>query len=380
MLPIRIHPESTEPHGLTRGETYAMDDHNGAEYVLKGWGSIAGPHMPAGEWCFSLLVNGWLLLVRLGGFGDLICLRPLLERLWLDRKYEGITRLVVCCHPAHAAALDGLEGVEVIDYPPTQGTVDIYGWVLPLEGVVENSPHDSVAAFASVAWARDVPVPHWTPTYQVPAAALAAAKARFPITPGRRRIGLALHSSAHCRNWPLERVAELIHGLGAGVEVFLFGKPGPWPEIELGPEVTHVHMLPRLDFAIPTTPPLHHSTSGLTLRESLAVLATMDAFVGPDSGLVHAAGAMQIPTVALFGPFEARQRVARYPSVRVIQGRAPCAPCHHHPRTPEQRWPAGKPCQTMQHCVAMAGITGAQVLEALKDLETGRQGAEETKA
>ena len=124
-------------------------------------------------------------------------------------------------------------------------------------------------------------------------------------------------------------------------------------EIDLGPDVTHIHVLPQLN---------------CPLRESLALLATMDVFVGPASGLVHAAGALRVPTVALFGPFEAGQRVTRYPPVRSIQGRAPCAPCHHHPRTLEQRWPAGKPCQQMQHCVALAGITGQQVLERVREI------------
>lgn len=359
MLTLLIPPDSAEPHGLARGERYVLDDLAAGDYLLKGWGRISGPNalLPAGEWTQVGAPNRNRVILRSGGFGDLICLRPILEALWRTREEECLSHLAVCCHPAHAPALDGLDFLEVIPYPPKVADLQPFHWRLSLENVIEDSTdgrQDTVALLSRTIWpgVKDFTGPEWVPSLTIPPGELAEAWQAFPAT-GRRRLGLALHSSAHCRNWPLERVAELIHGLGTDIEVFLFGKPGPWPEIDLGPDVTHIHVLPRLN---------------CTLRESLALLATMDVFVGPDSGLVHAAGALRVPTVALFGPFEAGQRVTRYPTVRSIQGRAPCAPCHHHPRTLEQRWPAGKPCQQMQHCVALAGITGAQVLKRVREI------------
>lgn len=363
MLTLLIPPDSIEPHGLTRGACYVFEDHHAAEYLLYGWGRLVEEcaHQPAGHWHTFYRENRNSVIIRSGGFGDIICLRPLLEYLWRIRDTENIDRLAVCCHPAHAAALDGLEGIEYLPYPPSVTDLKPFYWRLSLEGVIEtNNEQDIVAAFGRKALPnQSTEGPEWAPTYTVPPSAVDAAWQRFPrVLP--QRVGIALHSSAHCRNWPLERLAEIIHGLGTGCEVFLFGNPGPWPEIDVGADVPHLHMLPRL--AGPA------NAQGLTLRESLALLATLDVFIGPDSGLVHAAGAMSIPTVALFGPFEARQRVARYASVRVLQGRAPCSPCYHHPRTPSQTWPAGKPCQQMHHCVAMAGITGEQVLAEVRRL------------
>lgn len=361
MLTLLIPPDSEEPHGLRRGVRYVFDDHNAAEYIRYGWGRLVDEdaHLPAGQWQAAGPANHDHVLLRSGGFGDLIALRPLL--LDMRRKSAGgskldrVDRLAVCCHPAHAAALDGLEGVEVLDYPPTVEDLAPFHWRLSLEGAIEDHPElDSVAALARAAWPHEsAEGGEWCPTYRVRSPRVLAAWLRFPATE-KKRLGIALHSSAHCRNWPIERLAEFIQGLGSeSTEVFLFGKPGPWPELEVAAEVKHIHVLPRL---------------GIDMRESLALLATLDALVAPDSGLVHAAGAMGVPTVALFGPFEPAQRVARYASVRALQGRAPCSPCLHHPRTPEQRWPAGKPCQTMQHCVAMAGITGEQVLQAVREI------------
>jgi heptosyltransferase-2 len=70
-------------------------------------------------------------------------------------------------------------------------------------------------------------------------------------------------------------------------------------------------------------------TAGNPVGEALAVLSLCALAVGGDTGLVHAARALGIPTVAVFGPtptdvhlFGARQRV--------VSLRLPCSPCSVH--------------------------------------------------
>ncbi|TSA38380.1 MAG: lipopolysaccharide heptosyltransferase family protein [Porphyromonadaceae bacterium] len=54
-------------------------------------------------------------------------------------------------------------------------------------------------------------------------------------------------------------------------------------------------------------------------HDTTAALSLVDAFVSVDTGIVHAAGAMGIPGVALFGPFPPQTHVADYSSIMAIR-------------------------------------------------------------
>jgi len=66
-------------------------------------------------------------------------------------------------------------------------------------------------------------------------------------------------------------------------------------------------------------------------HDTIAALSLVDAFISVDTGIVHAAGAMGIPGVALFGPFPPETHVADYASVIGIraqyEGKACKGPC-----------------------------------------------------
>jgi ADP-heptose:LPS heptosyltransferase len=66
-------------------------------------------------------------------------------------------------------------------------------------------------------------------------------------------------------------------------------------------------------------------------HDTIAALSLMDAFVSVDTGIVHAAGALGVPGVALFGPFPPATHVSDYPSVTGLRaeykGKACSGPC-----------------------------------------------------
>ncbi len=64
---------------------------------------------------------------------------------------------------------------------------------------------------------------------------------------------------------------------------------------------------------------------GLPLRESFAVLRACDVFVGLDSGLSHAAAALRVPAIVLFGPSGPRF-VGHQNQVHLYAGMT-CSPC-----------------------------------------------------
>jgi ADP-heptose:LPS heptosyltransferase len=65
----------------------------------------------------------------------------------------------------------------------------------------------------------------------------------------------------------------------------------------------------------------------LPLSLVAAILGRCQAYVGNDSGVSHLAAAVGVPTVAIFGPTDPDVWGPRGPSVRVVRGSAPCAPC-----------------------------------------------------
>jgi ADP-heptose:LPS heptosyltransferase len=66
-------------------------------------------------------------------------------------------------------------------------------------------------------------------------------------------------------------------------------------------------------------------------HDTTAALSLVDALISVDTGIVHAAGAMGIPGVALFGPFPPETHVSDYPSIIAIRapyrGKSCQGPC-----------------------------------------------------
>lgn len=125
--------------------------------------------------------------------------------------------------------------------------------------------------------------------------ALAAhALADAGLTPGQA-IALNLGGALPGKRWPPDRWAELAHELNArGLPVVFVGGPadvitGELVRERLGADV-------RCAFLVGKLP----------LRISIALLQLCRAHITPDSGLLHAGLALDVPTVALFGPDDPR--------------------------------------------------------------------------
>lgn len=118
-----------------------------------------------------------------------------------------------------------------------------------------------------------------------------AEAARGLIPDGAPVLAIAPVAAAAEKTWPAERFAELVHllrkGPCAGWRVALFGGPGDEERAR------------ELASAVPEGLRIFAQPDLLTVAAALARCA---AFVGNDSGLSHLAAAMNIPSLALFGP------------------------------------------------------------------------------
>lgn len=278
------------------------------------------------------------LITRPGGIGDLLQLTPLIREL----HSRGIAVSVSTHVRYHEALLH--QPCTLLPYPLEESVVrsfDAHGW---MENSVENADgrQHLVDTFADRA---GITVADKQASYIVTDEERDWARERFPRT-HKPRVAVQSRASSDCRNYP----DELFHVvcsmlIGGGCEVVLVGAPG---SMKAHPAY----------ICLPA--------QGLSFRQSMAVVADCDVCIGPDSSLVHAAGAMNLNCVALFGPFAWESRTKYAPKTWAISGKAPCAPCFHHART--DPWVAGKPCSTAKKCVALANIDPAEIVRRVKGM------------
>jgi heptosyltransferase-2 len=119
------------------------------------------------------------------------------------------------------------------------------------------------------------------------------------------------------KRWPAERYVELsrrfINEFGA--HVLIFGGPG---EADLGRE---------MEASIGAG--CSNLCNRTSLREAMALIGCCQAFVTNDSGLMHVAAALNVPTVAVIGPTDATATGPINPFSILVQNTGSCqrAPC-----------------------------------------------------
>jgi lipopolysaccharide heptosyltransferase II len=142
------------------------------------------------------------------------------------------------------------------------------------------------------------------------------------------------------KRWSLRRLAEVGRELAASGRFFPVVSWGPGEEPDAA---TVVRLMgARAALAPPTT-----------IRQLAALFERSRLYVGTDSGPMHLASALGVPTVALFGPSDpARFAPYRSPS-RVVRHALPCSPC-------------GVPTCRFKTVECMSAIDVPEVLEAVR--------------
>jgi len=124
-----------------------------------------------------------------------------------------------------------------------------------------------------------------------------------------------VHPGAHeeSQRWAPERFAETIARLTerAGAACLVAAGPG---EEELACRIAEL-----------TPDALALGT--LSVRELMAVIAACDLFVGNNSGPLHVAAALGVPTVSVMGPTDPRRFAPRGAANSVLRLDLPCSPC-----------------------------------------------------
>jgi ADP-heptose:LPS heptosyltransferase len=324
---------------MTPGKTYVMDACNAGVQLLRNRPANAYQVDP------NELAQGdrGILIGRAGGMGDIIQCAGLIRALAALHPGEPID---FCCAEMFTAAIQHHPLIRKVQlYPLNIEDAKTYRRIVWLENAVEFNKTDHMAdAFLISAGIDPATVKDKSPAYY-------PKPGKVETTPrGKKpRIGIQDRSSAPCRS--SSKIGDYcIAFLKAGWEVYIFGGPGK-SECEI-PEVVNM-------------------TGDLELHETAAWMQTCDAMLTQDSGLMHLAAALRIPTVALFSVIEADLRVRYSPYVIGINAKSSCAPCFWHGRG----GPFPPQCPTAHKgvCGPLDGIPFPLIMECVERVTTAKK-------
>jgi heptosyltransferase II len=170
---------------------------------------------------------------------------------------------------------------------------------------------------AALALPRDAVLPaDWPlPELVVPPAELSGWRARLGLPEERPLVALAPGAVGPSKRWPSASYAEVAKRLSRdGVSVAVIGGPG---EAQLAGEIC-------------AGDPAIRDLTGPDLRNAILALASADAAISNDSGLLHVAAALGTPTIGIFGPTSPWHWAPLNPLAAVVQadGEIDCRPCH----------------------------------------------------
>jgi ADP-heptose:LPS heptosyltransferase len=150
-----------------------------------------------------------------------------------------------------------------------------------------------------------------------------------------------VHPGGHfaTQRWPVERFAEVIERLTESVGAACLVVTGPGED----------DLARRIADATPDALPL----GALSVRDLVALTSVVDLFLGNNSGPLHVAAALGVPSVSLAGPTDLRRFAPRGPDARVLSRALPCSPCGRG-----RCW----------HHTCLVSITSREVAEAARAL------------
>ncbi len=163
--------------------------------------------------------------------------------------------------------------------------------------------------------------------------------------------GTALFKNHIRRRWEPEKFAELAERITKelGAKVLLFG----------GPDDSDANRIIRAragEFVIPV--------ETKSILDSAAVMCRLNLFVSNDSALMHIAGALSLPTVAIFGPTNETYVHPWKTRYKIVHTGIECRPCFVYSPKPLTCYRV----DPTEHFLCIRAIEVEQVLSAVKEL------------
>ena len=128
---------------------------------------------------------------------------------------------------------------------------------------------------------------------------------KYPLDMNSKQIGIVWQSAQPHRNYPHTQLL-----------IDLFQKKRGYTPIIIDPSHTQENVL---------------STADLDIRETIVAISRMDLVIGPDTGPMHIAGSLGIPTLWLFGATDPEMRALYYPEADWISQVCEAGFCWYNP-------------------------------------------------
>jgi hypothetical protein len=256
-----------------------------------------------------------VLLMRAGGFGDLIMLTPIVREI---TRRGGVVSIAT--RPKHRAGIETCEHVRSLVWLPVPlaqfKTFDFY---VEFEGTIESEPRNALTVFAERAGV--MPLLDRRVEYRVPEFSIRRVKmwleSKSILVPGRLLVVMQARASAIKRTYPPEHSANVAWALvSKGANVAVLGSEGEFP--------SEMVALPGVFNLCGIFKSIH------SIHDSAAVVKLSSLVICPDSSFSHIAAALSIPSIVIHGPVPPSARVADYPLARALYAPPRCAPCMDH--------------------------------------------------
>ena len=321
---------------LRNGEPYLL--YGGTESLVSGWlrnGMVAGTIedlCEEDEKRVCATPRGDTLVFWSGEVGDEVA-------VLLDQRLAFVSQ-----HGDHFV-FDGWRAV--FDSPVTLRQARVFeSW---MEFNARANPQVSVPEAVESAFGSVCPEGEFG--YTVPS--ITEAVAGLSVDAGRPKIAVSIYCDSHYRSWNVLYALQAMRALAeAGFDCYIIGNATRAPKFT-NAEGEEVRLWGDGIYDL--------CGCLSTVEEQVAFLASMDAVIAPDGGLLQLACAMQKPTIGLFGPTRGEGMQKYAPTLRCLSGTLEdgCAPC----------WCANDrpPCEC-KWCYAMCAISEEEIVETAKDI------------
>lgn len=287
------------------GRAYVMHDVEVAGGQQSGVFSDVSP-IPARPRGFDreATLTGRLIVPFIGGMGDAISMLPVLGSL--RQQHAGLRIEVAATRgPAEVFALSP-RVARVVSYPLAVEDWRAYDHYLCMESVHRTG--QSPGRPLPEVFADSLGITLTDPSFALKLPRIAAAGAAQSSVP---LVGVAVGDGQSPRSYPQAMLRELVGLLvRQGLGCVLLGHADP-------------------SWNLPVCPPVITDMRSRTasVLELAVWLRAVDVVVSHDSFIMHLAGALGRPTVALFAP-TSRAHAAPYRDTSPLAAGAECAPCH----------------------------------------------------
>lgn len=292
-----------------------------------------------------------ILIIRPGRFGDLVLLTPCLRAIKAAFP-KSIIAVATLAH--YRDAIIGLPYVdEFVSYPVKQDTIGT-SIVISLEITTAFTGLEQTTHLTDIFAERlgiELDEISKKPDFFLSMDERDWAFNNYPNA-RKKRCAIQPKASSVARDYPQEMWTDVIRRLHQEEwDVVLLGAPD---ELKFkGSMIPHVW---------------NCTVDKLTFRQSAAVLSTANVFLGPDSSLIHVAGALSTPALGLFSTVPWQLRTKYCPTTFVIQGKEGCdvAPCFSAFTGANQgAFPSIGPCAKTGRCEALASISAERIVAKL---------------